>query len=151
MHGETRSGLTSLWVDVVVCDDSAVLLVRPTAPREGTVEWHLPGAALQYGEAPDVAARRVLHDTVVLDPEDVQLVDVESIVRDGVWTLAFHFRCDADRPPQAGQQIAEARFFQVEHLPPTAHGTREREIIFRVLSALAPEPENTNRSGGGSA
>jgi ADP-ribose pyrophosphatase YjhB (NUDIX family) len=139
MHAETRSGLTTLWVDVVVCDDSAVLLVRPTAPQEGLAEWRLPGAALQYGEAPDAAARRVLHDTVALDPEIVQLADVESTMRAGVWTLTFHFRCDPDRPPQPGEQIAEARFFQVEHLPPTAYGTREREIIFRVLSTLAPE------------
>lgn len=140
MHTETRSGPTALWVDIVVCDGSAVLLVRPTAPREGTAEWRLPGAPMQYGEAPDAAARRVLHDHVGLDPESAQLADVESTVRDGVWTLTFHFRCDADRPPQPGPQIEEARFFQVEHLPPTAHGTRERDIVFRVLSAGAPEP-----------
>ena len=140
MHAESRSGLTALWVDVVVCDDGSVLLVRPAAPREGTAEWRLPGDAIQYGEAPDAAARRVLHDHVGLDPEYVQLADVESTMRDGTWTLIFHFRCDADRLPQPGRQIAEARFFQVEHLPPTAHGTRERDIIFRALSALAPEP-----------
>ncbi len=135
MHAETRSGRTELWVDIVVCDDSAVLLVRASAPREGTPEWRLPGAAMQYGEAPDTAARRVLHDHVGLDPEYVQLADVESTMCEGVWTLTFHFRCDADRPPQPGPQIAEARFFQVEHLPPTAHGTHERDIIFRVFSA----------------
>ena len=140
MHAETRSGLTALWVDIVVCDDSAVLLVRPTVPREGTAELRLPGAALQDGEAPDAAARRVLHDDVGLDPTYVPLADVESTMSDGVWTLIFHFRCDADRPPQAGRQIAEARFFQVEHLPPTAHGTRERDTVFRVLSVGAPEP-----------
>src|SRR6266849_398837 len=139
MHTETRSGLTALWVDVVVCDDSAVLLVRAPAPQEGTPEWRLPEAAMQYGEAPDAAARGVLHDHLGLDPEHIHLADVESTMREGVWTLIFHFRCDADRPPQPGPEIAEARFFQVEHLPPTAHGTRERDIIFRVLSAPAPE------------
>src|SRR6266849_1725019 len=139
MHAETRSGLTALWVDIVVCDDSAVLLVRPTAPREGTAEWRLPGAAMQYGEAPDAAARRVLRDHLGLDPEHIQLADVESTMREGVWTPTFHFRCDADRPAKVGPPIAEARFFQVEHLPPTANGTRERDIIFRVLSAPAPE------------
>ncbi len=138
MYAETRSGRTELSVDIVVCDDSAVLLVRGTAPREGTAEWRLPWAAMQYGEAPDAAARRVLHDHVGLDPEHIQLADVESTMREGVWTLTFHFRCDADRPPKVGPQIAEARFFQVEHLPPTANGTRERDIIFRVLSAPAP-------------
>ncbi|OLC28730.1 MAG: hypothetical protein AUH31_08270 [Armatimonadetes bacterium 13_1_40CM_64_14] len=140
MDTETRSGPTAMWVDVVICDDSAVLLVRPTAKREENAEWRLPGAALQYGEAPDAAARRVLRDHVGLDPESVPLADVESTLRDGVWTLTFHFRCDAERPPQPGQQIAEVRFFQVEHLPPTAHGTRERDIVFRVLSVGTPEP-----------
>ena len=139
MHAE-RAGLTALWVDVVVCDDSAVLLVRPTAALEGSAEWRLPGAAMQYGEAPDAAARRVLRDHLGLDPESVQLADVESTLHETMWTLAFHFRCDADRPPQPGPQIAEARFFQVEHLPLTAHGTRERDLIFRVLSTGSPEP-----------
>lgn len=140
MHAETRSGLTALWVDVVVRDDSAVLLIRPAAPRGETADWRLPGTAMQYGEAPDATARRVLHDHVGLDPEDIQLASVESTMRDGVWTLIFHFRCDADRPPRAGPEIAEARFFQVEHLPPTAHGTHERDTIFQVLSSSAPEP-----------
>jgi len=64
----------------------------------------------------------------------LSLAEVESAVEGGVWSLVFHFRCDADRPPAPGSAIAEARFFQIEHLPPTAHGAWERDVIYRVMT-----------------
>ncbi|MDR7587103.1 MAG: hypothetical protein QN115_01620, partial [Armatimonadota bacterium] len=75
-----------------------------------------------------------LREQVGLDPEDVVLAEVESTV-DDVWRLTFHFRCEADRPPSPGPGILEARFFQVEHLPPLARGPWERDVIFRVIGA----------------
>lgn len=140
MRAEGQPGIAALRVDVIVCDDSAVLLVQPSAPLHGSAEWGLPGDAVRFGEAPEASSRRVLKDQLGLEPEWVQLAEVESTMHEGVWTLTFHFRCDADRPPQPGPQLADARFFQAEHLPPTAHGTHERDIIFRVLTAGSAVP-----------
>jgi ADP-ribose pyrophosphatase YjhB (NUDIX family) len=129
----------SLTADVVVVADSAVLLVRPASPADGAAGWRLVGDALRFGEPPEAAARRALREQVGLDPEGLVLAEVESTVQE-VWTLTFHFRCEADRPPSPGPQILEARFFQVEHLPDTAHGSWEREVIFRVVGGSASTP-----------
>jgi len=95
----------------------------------------LPTDMLRFGEAPETGARRILRDRLGLEPEWVALAEVESSVDGGVWSLVFHFQCDADRRPAPGPGIAEARFFQIEHPPPTAHGTRERDVIYRVITA----------------
>ena len=134
---ETKLGceMHVLVADVVVQDDSAVLLVRPRTPSDGAEGWRLPTDMLRFGEAPETGARRILRDRLGLEPEWVALAEVESSVDGGVWSLVFHFQCDADRRPAPGPGIAEARFFQIEHLPPTAHGTRERDVIYRVITA----------------
>ena len=134
---ETKLGceMHVLVADVVVQDDSAVLLVRPRTPSDGAEGWRLPTDMLRFGEAPETGARRILRDRLGLEPEWAVLAEVESSVDGGVWSLVFHFQCDADRRPAPGPAIAEARFFQIEHLPPTAHGTRERDVIYRVITA----------------
>ena len=134
---ETKLGceMHVLVADVVVQDDRAVLLVRPRTPSDGAEGWRLPTDMLRFGEAPETGARRIVRDRLGLEPEWVVLAEVESSVDGGVWSLVFHFQCDADRRPAPGPGIAEARFFQIEHLPPTAHGTRERDVIYRVITA----------------
>lgn len=133
---DAQCAVHALAVDVVVQDDGAVLLVRPRIPPDGAEGWRLPGDGLRFGEAPEACARRILKEQLSLEPEWVALAEVESSVDGAVWSLTFHFKCDADRRPAAGPAIAEVRFFQIEHLPPTAHGTREREVIFRVVTAV---------------
>ena len=132
---DSQCSLHVLAADVVVQDDSAVLLVRPTTPHDGAEGWRLPAERLRFGEAPEACARRLLKEQLGLEPEWVALAEVESSVDGAVWSLTFHFKCDADRRPVAGPAIAEARFFQIEHLPATAHGTRKREIVYRVVTA----------------
>lgn len=124
----------TLIADAVVQGDSAVLLVRIQDPLDGRDEWRLPGDRLQHGEHPEICIRRVLKNSVGLDPEWLVLAEVESIPGEN-WQLIFHYRCDAERLPVAGQDLREARFFQVEHLPRTAHGTWERDVIYRVITA----------------
>lgn len=123
----------TLAADVVAQSDSAVLLIMLRQPSDGADGWRLPGATLQWGEHPEACVRRALRDQVGLEPEYVVLADVESAAA-GQWSVTFHYRCDAGRPPRPGSAVREARFFQVEHLPPTAHGTWERDVIYRVIS-----------------
>ena len=135
MGRESGCDVHVLTADVVVQDDSAVLLVRPETPHDGAEGWRLPEERLRFGEAPEACARRLLKEQLGLEPEWVALAEVESSVDGAVWSLTFHFKCDADRRPVAGPAIAEARFFQIEHLPATAHGTWEREVVYRVVTA----------------
>src|SRR2546427_1834898 len=125
-----QCALHALVADVVVQDDSAVLLVRPETPHDGAEGWRLPEERLRFGEAPEACARRLLKEQLGLEPEWVALAEVESSVEAAVWSLIFHFKCDADRRPVAGPAIAEARFFHIEGLPATAHGTRERVVVY---------------------
>lgn len=129
----TTCAVHELEVDVVVQDDSTVLLVRPQTPPDGAEGWRLPGDALQFGEAPEGCARRVLKERLGLDPEGITLAEVESMVENGVWRLVFHFRCGADRRPTPSADLAEVRFFQLEHLPAMAGGPRAREAIYRII------------------
>jgi ADP-ribose pyrophosphatase YjhB (NUDIX family) len=136
--GSTREktcDIHTLLVDVVVMFDSGVLLIRPTQPPAGRPGWWLPGGPLRHGEHPEEAARRYLREQVGLEPEWLDLAEVESIPGDN-WRLIFHYSCDAPADPQPGPEVAEARFFQIEHLPELAHGEWEREVIFRVMVGL---------------
>lgn len=131
-HSLVTDSAPQLLADIVVLDDSAVLLVRPAHPSDGLEGWRLPGDGLRHGEHPEACVRRALRDQVGMEPEIVALADVESL--DGEqWQMVFHYRCDADRRPQPGPSISEARFFQLEHLPAMARGPRERDAIYRVV------------------
>lgn len=126
------SGRQTLMADAIVQEDSAVLLVRLQDSPDGLDGWRLPGAQLRYGEHPEACARRVLKEALGLQPEWLALAEVESIPGEH-WQMIFHYRCDADRLPAADAGILESKFFQLEHLPPTAHGAWEREVIYRVI------------------
>src|SRR3989442_7881634 len=118
---ETKLGceMHVLVADVVVQDDSAVLLVRPRTPSDGAEGWRLPTDMLRFGEAPETGARRILRDRLGLEPEWVVLAEGESSVDGGVRRLVFHFPCDADRRPAPGPANCDAPVLQIEHLSPT--------------------------------
>lgn len=131
---ERHCGAHTLLADVVVQGDSAVLLVRLPRPPDGREGWRLPGDLMRHGEHPEACVRRVLKQHLGLEPDWLVLAEVESIPGEN-WQLVFHYRCDADRPPTPGESVREARFFQIEHLPETAHGRWERDVIYRVMTA----------------
>ncbi len=123
----------TLLADAVVQEDSGVLLLQLVDAANGREGWQLPGGALDRGEHPEAAIRRVLKMQVGLEPEYLALAEVESTPGDH-WRLIFHYRCDANRPPTIGEGVRAARFFQLEHLPQTAHGDWERDVIYRVVA-----------------
>ncbi len=131
---ERRCGFHTLIADAVVQEDSGVLLVWDADASAGREGWRLPGARLHHSEHPEACIRRVLKAQVGLEPDWLVLAEVESVPGED-WQMIFHYRCDADRPPVIGENVREARFFQVEHLPQTANGTWERDVIYRVISA----------------
>lgn len=122
-----------LLADIVVLDDSAVLLVQPAEPSDGREGWRLPGESLRQGEHPEACARRVLKDELGMEPDVVSLADVESLDNES-WRVIFHYRCDADRRPEPAPSIREVRFFQLEHLPQMAYGSWVRDVVYRVIT-----------------
>src|SRR3989442_13229384 len=108
---ETKLGceMHVLVADVVVQDDSAVLLVRPRTPSDGAEGWRLPTDMLRVGEAPETGARRILRDRLGLEPGWAAPAEDESSVDGGVGRLVFHFQCGADRLPAPGRPLSEAR------------------------------------------
>ncbi len=130
---DRSSELVTLLADAVVQEDSGVLLLQLVNRVNGREGWRLPGGTLDRGEHPEAAIRRALKMQVGLEPEYLTLAEVESVPGDH-WRLLFHYRCDANRPPTIGEGVRVARFFQLEHLPQTAHGDWERDVIYRVIA-----------------
>ena len=122
----------TLTSDVIVLADSAVLLVKFRADEQAA-GWHLPGGLLRHGEHPEDAARRILREQLGLTPEYVDLAEIESTPGEN-WHLYFHFRADLDGRPDPGPQVGDARLFQLEHLPAMAHGSWERDVIYRIIA-----------------
>src|SRR2546422_10416794 len=89
----------ALEADVVVQEDSSVVLVRPRTPSDGAEGWRLPENPLRFGEAPETCARRILRDQLGLEPEGVALAEVEASMGGGGWSLVVRFRCEGDRRP----------------------------------------------------
>jgi 8-oxo-dGTP diphosphatase len=109
----------------IVCFNPAgeVLLIRRgTPPRLG--EWSIPGGKIEWGESARAAALRELKEETGLDGELVGLIDVV----DGIFTsratgdvtrhyvlIDFAATC-GHATPSAGDDAAEARFFEVDSL-----------------------------------
>jgi 8-oxo-dGTP diphosphatase len=106
-----------------------VLLVRH---RAGVTPWDLPGGGVAHGEPVAVAARREVFE------EAGVRVQVE-----GVYAVFDNFRrwrsdtvlvlvarpFDEPQPPRRSLEIAEARFFALDSLPPTLNPGARRCIL----------------------
>jgi len=132
MEGSSR--FPTLLADAVVQQDSGVLLVQLMTGVEDQEGWRLPGGPLEYGEHPEAAIRRILKAQVGIVPDNITLAEVESVLG-APWRLIFHYRCDVTSVLAIGDGVRAARFFQLEHLPETAHRAWERELIYRVITA----------------
>ena len=128
----------TIGVRVIVRDDQdRVLLVRHTY----TAGWHFPGGGIEKREAAvDAAVREVR--------EEAQIELLEQPTLAGVYLNLAQIKCDHillfraqrwrrvdEKPPN--MEIAEARFFAANELPPdTSGGTLRR------LAELSGAPQN---------
>ena len=75
---------------VVFKEDRVLLVQRGKPPREGS--WSLPGGRQRLGETVREAARREVREESGLEVEVTALLDVvDSMTRDSVGTLAYHY------------------------------------------------------------
>ncbi|HTN14662.1 MAG TPA: NUDIX domain-containing protein [Sphingomonadaceae bacterium] len=104
-------------VNVVVLHDAGeVLLVRHAY---GTGKWTLPGGGLKRGELPEPAAQREIAEELGCAARGLQALGVNRRILHGAPCESHIYSAWlAGEPRPDGREIAEARFFPPDALPP---------------------------------
>ena len=130
-------------VGTVVWSGERVLLVRRARPpRQG--QWSLPGGAQQLGETVADAARREIREEAGIEVELGPIVaTIDLIERDEAGEVRYHytlidFTAEAvSGPLTAGDDAAEARWFQLPELPALGLWSETIRIIERARGQRA--------------
>jgi ADP-ribose pyrophosphatase YjhB (NUDIX family) len=112
--------------------DGRVLLVRyDDAERDGdTPRWWIPAGELAPYEHPDDVARAAI-DGLGVAVESLALARVDSFRGRRGWHLSFDYRARGAGEPSSATPAA---WHDPADLPPTAHGSWERDVITAVLA-----------------
>ncbi len=120
---------------VVERSDGAVLLARYDSAGElddddADVRWWLPAHELEPYQHPDEAAHRALDEIGGLTIESIDLARIQSFRGRRGWHLSFDYHVRADGEP--GGDAVPADWHDATNLPPTMHGSWERDTIEAV-------------------
>ena len=115
----------ALTVDVVVVEDSKILLVkRGQPPHQG--EWALPGGFVEYGETVEAAAKREVQEEtgIAIDLSAILGVysDPERDPRGHTVSVVFVGKMVGGQL-QGGDDAADARWYDIDDL-------REEQLAF---------------------
>jgi 8-oxo-dGTP pyrophosphatase MutT (NUDIX family) len=98
--------------------EGRMLLVRHSY---GSRHWTLPGGGLRKGEDPAFGAAREFREELGCDAVEPVFLGIHHGTLHGAPCLMHVFSCDvSDTPRPDGREIAEARFFALDALPPDA-------------------------------
>ncbi len=111
----------SIAVDGVLIKNKKVLLIkRKKEPFKG--KWALPGGFVEYGERVEDAIIREFEEEVGMKAKIKKLIGVYSDPdrdpRGHVISIVFWL--EAEGEPKAGDDAMEAKFFNLNDLPPLA-------------------------------
>ena len=113
-------------VKCVLTRNGEVLLVRHTYGRER--RWELPGGGVKRGEEPAAAARREAREELGVDIDDWRFLgDLFERIdgkRDRLWCYTTELA--GGEVERDAAEIAEARWFERDRLPPNMHRYVER-------------------------
>jgi len=112
-----------LTVDGVVIRNGKILLIRrKNEPFKG--RWALPGGFVEYGETVEEAVMREVAEETGLATEIDGIAGVYSDPgrdpRGHTISIAYLLSPKDDSEPEGGDDAAEAKFFDVNELPPLA-------------------------------
>ena len=111
----------SITVDGVIIKNGKILLVkRKNEPFKG--RWALPGGFVEYGETVEKAVLREVKEETGMDAKIKKLVGVYSDpARDPRGhTISIVFLLEGKGDAIAGDDAIEAKFFDLNELPPLA-------------------------------
>jgi len=111
----------SITVDGVIIKNGKILLVkRRNEPFKG--RWALPGGFVEYGETVEKAVLREVKEETGMDAKIKKLVGVYSNpARDPRGhTISIVFLLEGEGDAIAGDDAIEAKFFDLNELPPLA-------------------------------
>lgn len=111
----------SITVDGVLIKNKRILLIkRLNEPFKG--KWALPGGFVEYGERVEDAILREFEEETGIKASIKKLIGVYSDPdRDPRGhTISVVFLLEGEGEPNAGDDAIEARFFDLEKLPPLA-------------------------------
>ncbi len=103
-------------VDIIIEVNQAIVLIKRKNPPYG---WAIPGGFVDYGESYETAAAREAEEETGLTVDNLQQFRTYSAPdRDPrQHTASTVFIAQANKPPTAGDDAAEAELFTEENLP----------------------------------
>ncbi|MGL5003853.1 MAG: NUDIX hydrolase [Casimicrobium sp.] len=112
---------------VIVSPANRVLL---TQYDENDDRYWIPGASLEEYEHPDAAALRGIADVLANVKSSPKLSHIESFRGRRGWHVMFNYLVRIDSEPASDN----AKWFDANALPATAHGEWEKGVIAKALA-----------------
>ncbi|MBI4416048.1 MAG: NUDIX hydrolase [Euryarchaeota archaeon] len=136
----TSCKVHKLVADIAALSGGKVLLVRykDVSKYDNQKGWFLPDDYLNFDEHPDGAPKRILKEQAGVSVDGARMSHIESFVGNGAWHLVFHYKVELPiAPPLAlGGNVAEARWFPLDRLPPrkdVSHGGWAIDVLNTAL------------------
>lgn len=122
-------------VDIVILIDNSIVLIQRCNPPHG---WALPGGFVDYGENLETAAmREALEETGLTITNLKQFRAYSDPERDPrQHTISYVFTANAEGTPEAGDDAANVKLFDLDSLPTPLCFDHE-QIISDYLSMLS--------------
>lgn len=134
-------GGTHIGVNVVTLYKGKVVLFEkpglPGGPEVGDL-W-FPTDYLEFGEQPEVWARHVLKQWGKVEPKEMKLAEVFSMVPPGEdWNLVFQYVAELKALPKNGDNVKNIKIIEHAQLPRMV-GWLRRSDVKRFLTAVDME------------
>ncbi len=128
----TSPGGAHIGVDVITLHKGQIVLFEKQGLKPGGQDlgdlW-FPWDYLDYGESPDIAAKRILKMWGKVEPKEMELVEVFSMVPPGEdWHLAFQYVAELKAPAKNGSGVKAVKVIEPAQLPRMVGWLRRSDI-----------------------